>query len=78
MRMTVGDEHRYYLEDGDRVYSTGCWLEWREAVGGSSEERPTTDEGMVWVFGGWEDDTYFGEEPLEWDDELSRPYIVEN
>jgi hypothetical protein len=50
-----------YLQDGDRVYTTGAWLIYDQ-------------EKNTFVFDGIEDDTYFDGEFVNYD-EHGQPYI---
>ena len=49
------------LKEGDRCYSTGCFLIYHE-------------KGKFFIFDGYEDDTFFDGELINWDDQ-DRPYI---
>lgn len=57
---------KYFLKDGDRVYSTGCWLVYDETRN-------------CLLFDGIEDDTFFDGEHVEFSQEqnelLDKPYI---
>lgn len=50
------------LKDGDRCYSTGCYLIYHK-------------DGNYFSFDGWEDDTYFDGEFIEFD-KNDCPYII--
>ena len=54
-------DKKYLLKDGDRCYSTGCYLIYHK-------------EGNYFSFDGWEDDTFFDGESIEFDED--RPYII--
>lgn len=45
---------KYYLKQGDRVFTTGAYLIW---------------DGKKWILGGLEDDTYYDGELVENDDD---------
>ena len=50
-----------YLNDGDRLYSTGCWIVYDK-------------EKNCFIFDGIEDDTFYDGEFLEFDIN-GKPYI---
>ena len=53
---------RQYLKEGDRCYSTGCYLIYH-------------GDGNYFSFNGWEEDTYFDGEPINFD-KNEKPYIA--